>query len=635
MKSRRWITWAAFTVCALAVIEGLGWTTYQLLRAEKREMSREVVDLALWRMDSALAPIIAREAGTPYPYYEPFYPAERAYTRMWEPVLPGEVLFPSPLLLGRSEFVRLHFQRNHDGHITSPEVPTGNELDLAEASLVPSDRIIAAEQDLGRLAQVLSGTRVALGDANRPDAASDRVLSEPELAPVPRSSSKKSAKEYQARRQIAEQAQSLSQTEDLGVELADTRSDAGRAVGGDRKTNAGMDFDRLEQSPPTPTPTPPTSPTPPRKPRIDVGDLTPQWRHNATTDQPELLLIRTVTFHDGDAEREITQGVWLDWPALSAHLLGTIEELLPGATLVPLDEAHAEARLAGIPAALVIPHNAAGAGWTGGGLTSTRLTLLVTWLAVLFSVGAIGLVLRASISLSDRRGRFVSAVTHELRTPLTTFCLYSQMLADGMVDESARGEYLGTLKHEADRLAGIVENVLEYARLGEKPAPKSLPPIPVPELLAPIIPALQDRAQRASMTLVDETGDESVSRARVAADTHTVERILANLVENACKYAVKAGEDGEVDRRIHVGVRAGSESVFVTIADHGPGVARSQRRRIFTPFHQADDGGGNGLGLGLALARGLARQLGGDLTLAEAGATDGACFVLRLPIVTQ
>ena len=63
-----------------------------------------------------------------------------------------------------------------------------------------------------------------------------------------------------------------------------------------------------------------------------------------------------------------------------------------------------------------------------------------------------GGVLSAALSLGDRRGRFVSAVTHELRTPLTTFRMYSQMLADGMVAGVARAEYLATLRDESERL---------------------------------------------------------------------------------------------------------------------------------------------------------------------------------------
>ena len=79
---------------------------------------------------------------------------------------------------------------------------------------------------------------------------------------------------------------------------------------------------------------------------------------------------------------------------------------------------------------------------------------------------AIGLVLGGALSLSERRGTFVSAVTHELRTPLTTFRLYTEMLDEGMVasGESQRN-YMKTLRSEADRLGHLVENVLSFARL--------------------------------------------------------------------------------------------------------------------------------------------------------------------------
>src|SRR5204863_7600053 len=86
-----------------------------------------------------------------------------------------------------------------------------------------------------------------------------------------------------------------------------------------------------------------------------------------------------------------------------------------------------------------------------------RSTLLATWIAALGAMIAIALVLRASMELAERRGRFVSAVTHELRTPLTSFCLYSQMTADG-VDrtEDDKRTYFKTLSTEFQRLARCV-----------------------------------------------------------------------------------------------------------------------------------------------------------------------------------
>ena len=105
MKSRRWVTWLIFTVCALAVLEGLGWVTWKALRLERAEREaraqadfQELIRLALWRMDSEVTPILAREAARPYFHYQPFYAAGRAYTRMLQEIQPDEVRVPSPLL---------------------------------------------------------------------------------------------------------------------------------------------------------------------------------------------------------------------------------------------------------------------------------------------------------------------------------------------------------------------------------------------------------------------------------------------------------------------------------------------------------------------------------------------------------
>src|SRR5690606_23376837 len=91
----------------------------------------ESIRLALWRMDSVIAPIIAQEAARPYFHYLSYYPEQRAFTRVWEPVKPGEVLVPSPLVEGTPPYVMLHFQISADGRVTSPQVPQGNDRDLA------------------------------------------------------------------------------------------------------------------------------------------------------------------------------------------------------------------------------------------------------------------------------------------------------------------------------------------------------------------------------------------------------------------------------------------------------------------------------------------------------------------------
>jgi signal transduction histidine kinase len=222
-----------------------------------------------------------------------------------------------------------------------------------------------------------------------------------------------------------------------------------------------------------------------------------------------------------------------------------------------------------------------------------RTTLVLTWVAVLLALVAIAAVLHAARELAERRGRFVSAVTHELRTPLTTFCLYSQMLADGMVgDEASRSEYLGTLKSESQRLARIVENVLEFARLGRRTDRGRAEHLAVPALLERAMPRLEQRAAQCGMNAANS-----------------------------------------VDKRIEIAVKVLKEAVEFVVTDHGPGVEQGLRGLIFRPFQRGQSlahAATPGLGLGLALSRGLARQLGGDLRL-EASSGQGSRFVLTLP----
>src|ERR1043165_39773 len=94
------------------------------------------------------------------------------------------------------------------------------------------------------------------------------------------------------------------------------------------------------------------------------------------------------------------------------------------------------------------------------------MPLMAAWACIELTIVATAVTLRGIVSLSERRGAFVSAVTHELRTPLTTFKMYSEMLASDMVrDAQKRRQYLETLCSEANRLSHLVENVLAYARL--------------------------------------------------------------------------------------------------------------------------------------------------------------------------
>jgi signal transduction histidine kinase len=281
-------------------------------------------------------------------------------------------------------------------------------------------------------------------------------------------------------------------------------------------------------------------------------------------------------------------------------------------------------RLAALPAKLVIRPALAEPEpmWS-----PARLSLWVAWACLTVAAVAVASLLGGALSLSERRGTFVSAVTHELRTPLTTFRLYTEMLSEEMVaDPETRKSYLHTLRAEADRLGHLVENVLSFARLEKGRSIDRRDLLTVRELIARVEPSLATRAERGGMELAK---GEDISDIPLRTDASVVEQILANLVDNAAKYA-----HGASDRRIHLDTAVSGSRLAMSVRDHGPGLPRRAVRRLFRPFSKSALDAAHsapGVGLGLALSRRLARALGGTLRLQQNG-PEGESFVLTLPI---
>lgn len=328
------------------------------------------------------------------------------------------------------------------------------------------------------------------------------------------------------------------------------------------------------------------------------------------------------------ADEALFRGFVLDWPELRDRLLHEIRDLFPDARLergaAGSSAGPPGTRLANLPVALIAEPPVA---TREAGLTPGRAALGVAWFAALVAAVAVGVTLRKSIDLSERRRRFASAVTHELCTPLTTFQMYSEMLADGVVPtERQRDEYLQTLKEESKRLSTMVANVLTHARLEERRGAHRAESTTLRTLLARLTPSLERRVESTPMKL--EVQSDGPDEAPLVVDTEAVGQILGNLVDNAAKYAT-----GTSPATIRLEAEAANGSLVLTVRDHGPGIPREQASSIFEPFDRGDRDPSDpvpGVGLGLALARGLARDLGGELTL-ETPADGGARFRLELP----
>ena len=627
---RVWYVWTAFGLALAVALGGMAWVTVSALRLDRAEAEarrqaelEDRVRLALWRMDSALTPLIGRESGHPASAYAAFYPAERAYTKMFAAIRRGEVLMPSPLLNPASPRVLLYFQWGPDAEPTSPQAPLANMRDLAEATGYTSAGRI--ERAVRRLAELREQFDKHLGRDGIVAALPSGDTTPPAAGQQGGALQQMQAENWGQQLALApnnvldqQTAQANDPLRTQGAQAAPQQKQQERST-----FEAQARFTRARDAylanTASQSPIPKVAKTA-QPPAHGVGGvMRPLWVGES------LILARRVTV--GKAEH--VQGCWLDWPGMRDALLDDVRDLLPAASLVPERGQAADSparRLASLPVRL---EPGAVASEPRPGPSPIGMALLIGWGCVAVAAVALGGLLVGAVSLSERRGAFVSAVTHELRTPLTTFRLYTEMLSDGMVSEEAkRRQYITTLRGEAVRLSHLVENVLAYARLERGRGRSRAESLALGDVVDRVTRRLAERAARADMELA-VAADDATLAARVRTDSSLVEQILLNLVDNACKYAASAD-----DRRIHLEAERRDGRALLRVRDHGPGVAPAEATRLFRPFSKSAREAAHtapGIGLGLALSRRLARDMGGDLRL-DPAVTDGASFTLELPL---
>lgn len=231
--------------------------------------------------------------------------------------------------------------------------------------------------------------------------------------------------------------------------------------------------------------------------------------------------------------------------------------------------------------------------------------------------------------LEGLRREFVANVSHELRTPVAAVRAAVETLEGGAIDNPkfAR-EFVAIIDRHADRLRRLVEDLLELSRIEAKElklAPESLSVAEQCEHVVELF-ALAAKSKKTELTVrvADDAG-------RVFTDRRGLEHVLANLVDNAIKYA---GEGA----RVAVSARAskapdGAPSVRITVEDTGPGIEARHLPRLFERFYRVDTGRSRqlgGTGLGLAIVKHMAEAMGARVTV-ESEVGKGTRFHVDLP----
>ena len=232
---------------------------------------------------------------------------------------------------------------------------------------------------------------------------------------------------------------------------------------------------------------------------------------------------------------------------------------------------------------------------------------------------------RRERALDASRRELVAWVSHDLRTPLSGIRAMAEALEDDVVDDPALvSSYHRAIRVEADRLAGLVDDLFELSRISSGTLRLHLEPVCLPELLSDAIasaaPVAAAKGVRLEGSVDGEIPDVEVSPPEMA-------RVLRNLLENAIRHTPSEGA-------VRVEAAADADSAYVNVADACGGIPADDVDRVFELAFRGEaerrSRTGAGAGLGLTIARGIVQAHRGEISVCNEG--EGCRFTIRLPL---
>ena len=229
------------------------------------------------------------------------------------------------------------------------------------------------------------------------------------------------------------------------------------------------------------------------------------------------------------------------------------------------------------------------------------------------------------------RRDFVANVSHEIRTPLTVLSGFVETLQTLDLNAEEQKRYLALMAIQADRMQGLVEDLLTLSRLEGSPTPSLQSTLP----LAHLMQSCEQEAHGLSDTIshgaepqhIEFQTDHLLADAVLLGNERELQSAVSNLVSNAVRYTPAGG-------RILVSVGQGSDgSLMVEVRDTGAGIAAEHLPRLTERFYRVDRSRSResgGTGLGLAIVKHVMQRHGASLSISsEVG--QGSCFKLTFP----
>lgn len=224
------------------------------------------------------------------------------------------------------------------------------------------------------------------------------------------------------------------------------------------------------------------------------------------------------------------------------------------------------------------------------------------------------------------RRDFVANVSHELKTPATSLKLLAESLTDVLEEDPEQARFFAEqLKNETERLANLITDLLDLARLESGEGAQGFQTVDVRAVLMIVLARLRPAARYKNISLSWKRSG-STGLYTVNGNETQLTSMFSNLVENAVKYTPSGG-------RVEVAARPNNNEVEVRVSDTGIGIPKENLVRIFERFYRVDKARSKetgGTGLGLSIVRHVAENHGGRVSV-ESTLGEGSTFTVRLP----
>ncbi|HEY2933362.1 MAG TPA: HAMP domain-containing sensor histidine kinase [Acidobacteriota bacterium] len=276
--------------------------------------------------------------------------------------------------------------------------------------------------------------------------------------------------------------------------------------------------------------------------------------------------------------------------------------------------------------------------WKAGRFAAAKTTgrlaaLYLAGLALILGITLFGgyLLLRdvnRDMRMAEMRSQFVASVSHELKTPITAIRMFAETLALGRGnEEQIRAEYLETIVQESERLARLVDNVLDFSKIEQGKKIYRMRPTSLQDVIRSAARAMQYPLAQQGFTLQVSIDDEVPA---LQADSDAMQQAVLNLLTNAMKYS---GEAREIELRLG----AVNGDAVIEVSDRGLGIAREDQARIFEKFYRIPSPQNAliaGTGLGLTLVAHIAAAHGGRVGVQSAPG-QGSTFSIQIPVRSE